>query len=449
MEKISKKKLLKTLSESSDFGNLGVFVGAGFSKAVLNNGAKDIALSWGELLQRASNKMSIKYDDIDIYGVGYPEVASKICELHSAKNDLEYSESLFRLKEEIAALTSWYPEKEQREKYSAFLNSLLPNWIITTNYDLVLESLFTGKCLPLSPNESMCAPKGIVPIYHLHGIRSTPESIVIAQEDYVSLFRPHEYRQIKLALTIKESTVLLLGYGLGDVNVLTALDWSKNVFSSSNENYPNEVIQVVRKDNPSRKAYKDRNGILIYEVSDLDDFFEGFSEENQKYLEKKENDEKELSLIINQLEEASEALVSKFIDDGKFRLGMLKVLAKFTSPVISGFISFLSEVFDELWKRAEPNGAFEAYNKNLIVQLDMLTILELEQIPPALLETIAYNLNRVGYYVGNSYGESRSANSTFNRRKAELTKEAVIELANIAEQHRYDNLKSLIERINV
>lgn len=449
MEKFSKKRLLKILSESSDFGNLGMFVGAGFSKAVLNGGARNIALSWGELLEKASKKMSIKYDEIDIDGIGYPEVASKICELHSIKKSIEYSKSLFKLKEEISALTSWYPEKENREKYSVYLNDLLPNWIITTNYDLVIESLLTGKCLPLSPSESMCAPKGIVPIYHLHGVRSTPESIVISQEDYVSLFRPHEYRQIKLALTIKESTVLLLGYGLGDVNVLTALDWSKNVFSSSNENYPNEVIQVVRKENPSTKAYKDRNGILIYEVSDLDDFFEDFSKENRSYLTKKAKDEESLVEIISKLEEPSEALVGKFIDDEEFRLGILKVLAKFTSPVISGFISFLSEVFDELWKRAEPNCAFEAYNENLIVQLDMLTTLELEQIPPALLETIAYNLNRVGYYVGNGLGESHSANRTFIKRKGELSKEVVFELGNISEQHHYYHLESLIERINV
>jgi hypothetical protein len=449
VEKISKKKILKTISESSDFGNLGLFVGAGFSKAVLNGGIRNIALSWGELLEKASREMSIKYDEIDIGGIGYPEVASKMCELHSAQNNIGFSKSLSKLKEEISALTSWYPEKECREKYSKYLNGLLPNWIITTNYDLVLESLFTGKCLPLSPNESMCAPKGIVPIYHLHGIRSSPDSIVISQEDYVSLFRPNEYRQIKLALTMKESTVLLLGYGLGDVNVLTALDWSKNVFSSSDENYPNKVIQVVRKENPSTKAYKDHNGILIYEVNDLDDFFEDFSEENQKYLDEIKKDKKSLSVIIKKLEEPSDALIDSYIDDEEFRLGMLRVLAKFTSPVVSGFISFLSAVFDNLWKRAEPNGAFGAYNENLIVQLDMLTTLELDQIPPALLETIAYNLNRVSDYVGNGSGYSHAAYRTFNQRKGELSKEVIIELCNIAEQHNYSNLKGLIDSINV
>lgn len=148
------------------------------------------------------------------------------------------------------------------------------------------------------------------------------------------------------------------------------------------------------------------------------------------------------------MDEPSDDLVDRYIDDAEFRVEILNLLAKFTSPVISGFISFLSKVFDELWKRAEPDGAFEAYNKNLIVQLDTLTTLELDKIPPALLETIAYNLNRVGYYVGAGYGESYSANNTFNRRKCELSKEAVIELDNIANQHRYEHLKSLIKRIN-
>jgi len=53
----------------------------------------------------------------------------------------------------------------------------------------------------------------------------TGELYIIVQEDYVGQFRPTEYRQIKMALMIKESTMLIIGYGLGDVNVLTALDW--------------------------------------------------------------------------------------------------------------------------------------------------------------------------------------------------------------------------------
>ncbi|MDP0563303.1 MAG: hypothetical protein QS721_13645 [Candidatus Endonucleobacter sp. (ex Gigantidas childressi)] len=147
------------------------------------------------------------------------------------------------------------------------------------------------------------------------------------------------------------------------------------------------------------------------------------------------------------LEKSTDTVIDEFIDDEKFRLDILKTLAKFTSPVISSFISFLSAVFDALWKRAEPNGAFDAYNQNLIVQLDMLNTLELEHIPPALLETIAYNLNRVGDYVGTTPGQSYEANETFDSRKSELSDKVVGELSNIAKQHNYQHLSSLIKRI--
>ncbi len=146
------------------------------------------------------------------------------------KKCVSFNASLQELKQEIAALTSWYPTDEQREKYSKYLEAFEPSWIVTTNYDLVIETLLTGRSTALGPNDPLSAPKGVVPVFHLHGVRTNPEEIIIAQEDYITLFRPGEYRQMKLALTIKESTTLLLGYALGDVNVLTALDWSRNVF---------------------------------------------------------------------------------------------------------------------------------------------------------------------------------------------------------------------------
>ena len=211
---LTRNEVLELLSKSVSYGNLGAFIGAGFSKSVLNT-KNEVALSWGELLNQASTSMGIKYDEVEKEGIGFPDIASIICKEYSLINKITYEQSLSKLKQEISALTTWYPDKEQREKYSNYLNCLSPSWIITTNYDLVIEGLLTGKSIPLGPNDSLSSPKGVIPVFHLHGRRTNPEEIIIAQEDYIALFRPTEYRQIKLALTIKESTTLLLGYGLG------------------------------------------------------------------------------------------------------------------------------------------------------------------------------------------------------------------------------------------
>lgn len=446
-ENPTRQQVLVFISNSASYGNLGAFIGAGFSKSVLNDDNNEIALSWGDLLEAASKRLNVDYNAIWKAGVGYPEVASSICKAHSESTKCDYTQSLSSLKREIAALTSWYPDENKREIFSKYLEYLSPEWVITTNYDMVIESLLTGKSIPLGPNDSLSSPNGIIPVFHLHGLRTTPEEIIISQEDYVSLFRPSEYRQIKLALTIKESTTLFLGYGLGDVNVLTALDWSQNVFKSKEINYPNDVIQVLRKDNPSEHPYRDKNGIVIVEVENLSIFFDEYIKVRDDELRKTQEEQEILKTLANQFDAPDGEMIDKFIDDKKFRADTLEILSMFSIYLISGFVSFLNKCIDETWARSRPDGAFGGYNQNLILILDILTAFPFNRFPPALFQTAAYGLQRVGYYVGRSSGKSWAAQDTWDNRKAELSKEVVDELKSIANQHGYGYVEHLVSTI--
>lgn len=446
-ENPSRKDVIEFLSGSSIFGNLGVFIGAGFSKAVMNNGGSEIALSWGQLLEKVSETIGVDYSSIEKKGIGYPEMATSVCAEHSDNASISYDEALSRLKREISIITNWYPSKESREEYSKYMLSLDPSWIITTNYDLIIESLLTGKGLPLGPNESLVSSKQQVPIYHLHGIRTNPEGIIISQEDYVALFRPNEYRQIKLALMVKESTTLLLGYALGDVNVLTAIDWSKNVFENKNNNYPHSVIQVYRTENPKTDPYRDRNGILIIEVASLAEFFDEYIPINLVKTEEHRQEQESLQALSERMTNPDDNFVAEFIDERAKRKAMLGELGNFSSNLLPGFISFLNHCIDETWVRAQVPKAFTAYDQNLIILLDIITAFKLETIPPDLLETCAYALNRVGYYVGLQLGKSHKAHRTFEARKKELSKEIVGELLHIAKQHSYSHLEELMRRV--
>jgi hypothetical protein len=147
------------------------------------------------------------------------------------------------------------------------------------------------------------------------------------------------------------------------------------------------------------------------------------------------------------LDDASSSTIDKFIDDQTYRANILKALSKFSIHLISGFVSFLNKCIDETWSRSAPTGKFEGYNQNLIILLDILTSFPVDQIPPALLQTAAYGLERVGYFVGNQKGQSYSANNTWEKRKSELTREMVKELRNIAEQHGYSHLTRLVNSI--
>ncbi|EJU8778370.1 SIR2 family protein [Vibrio parahaemolyticus] len=451
MNKLNKnfdrEEVLRFISQSSSYGNLGAFIGAGFSKAVLNDGFNDIALSWGELLEQVATDLGINYDTIWKEGVGYPEIASEICEEYARSKGISYKKALSKIKSEIAALTGWYPDKDQRAKYSDSLSSLNFSWIMTTNYDLVIESLLTGVSVPLGPNDSLIAPNGLIPVFHLHGIRTNPDEIIIAQEDYVGLFRPTEYRQIKLALMIKESTMLILGYGLGDVNVLTALDWSKNVFSGEQESYPNEVIQVVRKKEPKDKPYRDRNDVVIIEVSSLESFFAEFIELRKDALKEEKKRKRNLRKLAKELDDPDESMIDKFIDDSTYRKEVLTVLSAFSNDLISGFVSFLNKCLDETWVRSIPDGAFQGYADNLTIVLDILTTFTVKQMPPALFETTAYSLERVGYYVGREYGKSFAAKDVWDARKNKLSVEMISELKSFAKQHGYSKITNLCSEL--
>ena len=113
----------------------------------------------------------------------------------------------------------------------------------------------------------------------------------------------------------------------------------------------------------------------------------------------------------------------------------------FSPHLISGFVSFLDKCIDETWIRSAPPGAFGAYNQNLILLLDILTSFPVDRFPPALLQTVAWGLQRVGPMVGNQRGQSFSANDTWERRKSELNRETVNELENIAKHHGYASLQ--------
>ena len=137
----------------------------------------------------------------------------------------------------------------------------------------------------------------------------------------------------------------------------------------------------------------------------------------------------------------------RWIDDERFRVQALKTLSTFPNDLVSGFISFINRCIDETWARSEPNGAFQGYADNLTMILDILTTFSIKQMPPALFETTAYALQRVGYFIGDGRGQSFEANRVWNRRKGELSAEMVSELHAFSKQHHYMCLRELCQRI--
>ena len=97
--------------------------------------------------------------------------------------------------------------------------------------------------------------------------------------------------------------------------------------------------------------------------------------------------------------------IRRFIDDNLFRERLISWLLEYENYLISGFLQFLSKVIDETKRRAEPAGAFFAYNERLKVILDILITFEVNKMPPSLFNFLASSLEDLAYFIGPGTGE--------------------------------------------
>ncbi|EBB5846768.1 SIR2 family protein [Listeria monocytogenes] len=442
-ELIKREEVYQKIFKAFNYGNLGMFIGAGFSKAVIGDG-KNPALGWLEIIRKVSKIFNIEFpQETDLLGISLPDLATDICKKIAETKGWEYSKAKTLFKEEICNISNWLPDKESEEKYREKFEYLNPAWIVTTNYDQVIEMILTGKCISLNPMSYLSAPSNVIPVYHLHGTRLEAESIVITQEDYIPMFRPNEYRQVKLAMTIRESTTLILGYGLGDVNVLSAVDWSKNIYTEETT-YPHEIIQALWKSNPKKDAYIDENGNIILEIEDLETFLDELIEfiklEEIKYKEKL----KELNRLIDDLKVTNDDFIDSFVNDKDARLEILKVVSEFEYQTVLPYIEFLNNCLDKLWNESSVNGAFEKYNEYLTIILDILINYEYKKMPQKLFKLSMEGLDWVLGYIDlnpaeRTLGNSYPASDQWHDRKNSIpdgTKEQIYQYAEKNKLHQ-------------
>jgi hypothetical protein len=189
---ITREQLLDIIGNSSLSGYLGLFVGTGFSKAATAGSAPNFY----ELIQSLAQRIGLSVDidsDPSYQHKSLPQVASSLVK-ELALNTTPPERAAERLREEVAFICNLSSDPLISGRLSGALQRLRPGWVITTNYDLILEMLLE-EAVSVLPNQPLVARPDRVPIYHLHGHRLNPSSIKITEEDYVSLLGPIDYQR--------------------------------------------------------------------------------------------------------------------------------------------------------------------------------------------------------------------------------------------------------------
>ncbi|AEG50720.1 hypothetical protein Sphch_3104 [Sphingobium chlorophenolicum L-1] len=137
------------------------------------------------------------------------------------------------------------------------LSDIKPHAIITTNYDLFLETVFDGYAPVTGQTILKYNTNSFGEIFHIHGDISDPSSIVLTKSDYDEWTERKKYVSAKLLTYFAEHPVFIFGYGLGDDNVKAIMRDIGELVADESGLIPN-VYQIIWQADPVGKHPPDQ-----------------------------------------------------------------------------------------------------------------------------------------------------------------------------------------------
>jgi hypothetical protein len=222
-----------------------LFVGSGLSRRYLG------LECWSDLLRYFSKKIDANYLKLQAQSNGnmaelgqlLADEYSKVWWESEEAKDIqeEYKEHFLSdsspLKIEISRYIKsgkFIPPTEELKNEIALLKKANIDGVITTNWDMFLESLFP-KFTPFIGQDGLIVGRshGIAEIYKIHGCVSEPNSLVLTSGDYSKFRKKNPYISSKLISAFIERPIIFLGYSLTDEYIAEILEEIVDCFPDS------------------------------------------------------------------------------------------------------------------------------------------------------------------------------------------------------------------------
>lgn len=267
---------IKDIRNARENNKLVIFVGAGVSK---NSNLP----TWGELIKVFADELKIsKCSTCNFRNKG-------IC-ADDCKEKYNFSQ------DEFLRIPQYYYDNDSsinhqkykdiiREKLSAaaepndidnIILELLPDHIITTNYDTLLEnanSLNARLYNCIYKDDDLLKQGNNHYIIKMHGDINDLDSIVLKESDYISYSQTHVLIETKIKSLLIDHTFLFVGYSLNDYNLKLILGWidylakENEVFDERPKNY---IIQLGDDNGQEHiESYLECNNIFVINTNDL------------------------------------------------------------------------------------------------------------------------------------------------------------------------------------
>ncbi len=193
----------KIIKEAVSQNKLAVFVGSGVSK---NSNLPD----WGELIESLKKELNINETDY-----------LKIAQLYF----LAVGEATY-----IQNIKKYFDIKSEPNNIHKYIFDLKPKYIITTNWDTLLEQytnmIFT-KYKVVSSDKDLVSSNIDKMIIKMHGDFNS-EKFVFKEDDYINYSKNFPLIENFIKSILSTHTIIFIGYSYSDINLKYIFNWIQN-----------------------------------------------------------------------------------------------------------------------------------------------------------------------------------------------------------------------------
>lgn len=253
---------LQKIQEAKDDHKLVFFIGSGMSK---NVGLPD----WSELINELKKDLN-NVNDSDKEKVDNLKVAQLYF--------LEFGEY-----EYIKKIKSFFPlEKTSTPNTHKLLIKIFPQYIITTNWDTVIEKAIDDEMALydiVRSDRELINTSSTRKLIKMHGDIEIG-NIVFKEDDYLEYSQNFPLIENYVKSILSTNTVIFLGYSYNDINLKYITKWIQN---SSKVRPP--AYMVVSKEDKIQEKYFNNHGISVLDISNKYPFSNMPSEKEKKTFE--------------------------------------------------------------------------------------------------------------------------------------------------------------------
>jgi hypothetical protein len=383
MEEIQNRRgLIDQIAYRALCGNLGLFTGTGFSIAMNSD-----ACSFEELVKKIYNCDESDSKDIPkkFMGHSFPQMVEKIEKEKGREKVLDVVEQSCSLNVDESFLN------EMKE----YISTINPQWVITTNYDLIMEQLIDNS-RTIGPYNPFSIQEGMTTIFHMHGHIRDSQNIVVSEKDYVDLLKVDDYRQMKLSSSLAESSVIFMGYSLGDINVRAALNRAQTYNLKACDEFEKKYPKIYVQAEYDSQSFDDADDEVLYDENV--NLYTLKIKDIKRFLKETSYKVKEYDAVYKQYVADIEEIKNKgyLKSEKSYRKKVIESLNGAPPKYLNEVSDIFREVLVDIWKSSYANGAFEEYNYFVQVALDLLQDEVILSMKPSLLYEIMRKLNSLG-----------------------------------------------------